>query len=284
MFTQNAKIKTKVVIILVLSCALFAADSRRAFADTPKYERIVVLYPAVSPILKELGIDKEVVGVTKNDGIYNDAVRVGSHLKPNIEMINALEPQLIIAGSLRSFAADMKAMVKAEVLYYDPKTLDDILEQIRKLGALLNKTEKAENLVTALNQKLTALKPLKSKPRVIYEVMEEPLRVAGKSGIVNAIIEKAGAVNLIEISKNHTTLSIEEVIKLNPDFYIYQEGPMNKNPKDPKERYNLKSLTSAFVKVDEYEFARPGINSFDAVIKLNGIFSLKGVDNAASDK
>ncbi len=47
---------------------------------------------------------------------------------------------------------------------------------------------------------------------------------------------------------------------------------MNKNPTVPSERPYYKSLRAKVIKVDEYEFARPGINAFQAVVDLNRIF------------
>jgi iron complex transport system substrate-binding protein len=50
---------------------------------------------------------------------------------------------------------------------------------------------------------------------------------------------------------------------------------MNKNPQNPQERYQYKTLKSKFIKVDEFDFARPGISSFESVLKLNKTFNEK---------
>jgi len=236
------------------------------------YEKIIVLYPAVSPMLIELGVSDRVVGTTRSDHAIKDIVQVGSHLRPNIELMNALDPDLIIAGSRRAFPVNMKERVKADIFYYDPATLDEIQVKIKKIGAMLGREDKAEALVARLKSRLSEITPLPHQPSVIYEVMAEPLRVAGNRSIVTSIVSAAGGKNLVSIDKKHAVISTEKVLKLEPDFYIYQVGPMNKNPEPPGERPFYRSLKSKYIRINELEFARPGINAFDAAVKLNRIF------------
>jgi iron complex transport system substrate-binding protein len=151
-----------------------------------------------------------------------------------------------------------------------------ILQKITELGKILNRQSQASKINERLKAQLSMILPIEKKITVIYEVTENPLRAAGSESIESSIIEAAGGINLIKIEKKNATISIEQALQLNPDFYIYQVGPMNKNPQKPKERYQYKTLKSKFIKVDEFEFARPGINSFDAAVKLNKIFINKG--------
>ncbi len=255
-----AKVLFSILFVFVLTCNSYA------------YERIIVLYPAVTPILMKLGIAEKVVGTTRSDKAAIDAVKVGSHLRPNIELLNALQPDIILAGSKRAFPVEMKERVNAEVYYYNPPTLNNIIEEIKKLGNMFNRDAEANRLIDNLRANLKGIKALSWKPTVVYEVMADPLRVAGEKSIITSIIDTAGGRNLIEVNKKHAVVSIEEIIRINPDIYIYQIGPMNKKPVPPGERPQFRSLHANFTKVDQLSFARPGINAFDAAIKLNEIF------------
>ncbi len=237
------------------------------------YNRIVVLYAAASPVLKELKAGDKVVGVTRTDRTFDNVTRVGSHLRPNIELLKALKPDLIVAGSKRAFPESFSKELKVDVFYFDPRTLDEILVKIKKLGDLLDRKKEATTLVHRLKEKLSEIKPLNKRPTVIYEISARPLKVAGSRSIITSIIERAGGINLVTVKKKHVLISPEKVIKLAPEIYIYQVGPMNKNPEHPKKREFFRSLKSRVIRVDEYEFARPGINAFDAVLELNRIFS-----------
>ncbi len=260
-----------IILITVSSVALIKIPPVYA------YGRIVVLYAAASPILKELGVGNRVVGITRTDKTFDDAVKVGSHLKPNLELINALRPDLIVAGSVRAFPREMAERVKADVFYYDPRSLEDILVKITDIGRLLGKKQEAAGLVKRLREELSSVTAPSKRPTVVYEISSKSLRVAGSRSIITSIIEAAGGVNAVKIQKKHVLLSPEKVLELNPDFYIYQVGPMNRNPEPPLKRPFFRSLHSKVVEVQELKFARPGINAFEAVIDLNKIF--RGEDN-----
>ena len=235
--------------------------------------RIVVLYAAASPILKSLGISpKEVVGVTRTDHTFPSAVKVGSHLHPNIELVKALHPDLIIAGSKRAFPPELEKRLGIKVFRYDPSTLKGILKKIKELGEVLHRKKAAARLISQLESYLRKVKKLPYTPGVVYEVMSNPLLVAGTKSIVNDIIEKAGGKNLITVPRKHIAVSPEKVLALNPDFYIYQVGPMNRHPIPPKQRPYFKDLKAVVIRVKEKDFARPGLNAFKAVVKLNRIF------------
>ncbi len=255
----------RTLIVLVFA---FSILSGSAFA----YERVVVLYAAASPVLKELGVSDKVVGVTRTDHTFRGVTSVGSHLRPNMELLRALRPDLIVAGSKRAFPEEMSNRLNARVFYFDPRTLEEILQRIKSLGEILGAQQQAQALIDRLKEKLSEVRPLEDKPTVIYETSARPLKVAGSRSIITSIIEHAGGVNLIKVKKKHVLISPEKVVSLAPQFYIYQVGPMNKNPLAPEKRPYFGSLKSHVVKVDEYEFARPGINAFQAVIDLNRIF------------
>lgn len=245
------------------------------------YERIVVLYSAISPILKQLGVDEKVVAVTRTDEVFTDLPKVGSHLRPNIELIKVLKPDLILAGSKRAFPENLKEKIPVPVYHYDPRTIEEVLEKITEISRLFGKERASEKLIAELKEKLSVVVIPEKRPTVIFEVSERSLKVSGRRSIITSIIEKAGGVNLIDVKKKHVLISPEKVIKLNPDFYIYQEGPMNKNPGNPLKRPFFKPLKSKAIRVKEIEFSRPGINVFDAVVKLNRIFLKEYVSDAS---
>ncbi len=236
------------------------------------YERIVVLYAPASSIIKALGAGDRVVGRTRTDRTFPEAVNVGSHLRPNIELIKALRPDLIIAGSRRAFPDEMAERFEATLFRYDPRTLEDIFNDVLVIGRLLGRQVRAEAIVKGLRDKLSHLVPLSYTPTVVYEVSAHPLKVAGQRSIVTEIINLAGGRNLINVKRKHVLLSPEQVLALRPDVYIYQEGPMNRSPEMPLSRAYFKGLKVKVLKVKELEFARPGLNVVEAILKLNRWF------------
>ncbi len=252
--------------LTILAISFLLASSLFAF------DRVVLLSPAAGDIMQKLHLEKKVVGITKHMKGFPNAVKVGSHLRPNIEIIKSLNPDLIIISSTRFFSKAMNNVIKSEIFNYNPHTLDGIIRKINQIGKLFNKNKEASVLIDSLKNKLAKVKPLSRKPKVIYEVMQTPYIVSGQTDIITDIISKAGGVNIVTVKKRHVRYSYEKVLTGKPDIYFYQVGPMNKNPVPPEKREYFKDLKAEFIKINERSFARPNTKSFDNVLKINAIF------------
>lgn len=233
------------------------------------YQRIISLNTAATPILRELELSPMVVGVTYNDEAIPGKTTVGSHLSPNIELIKVLDPDLMIVGSKRAFPDRYRSKIDVKIFRYDPRSLDDILETIKKLGRLLGKVEQANRIVQTARTKLGRIHKTDLDRRIVFEISQRPLKVAGEQNIVTSLIKAAGGVNVIQNDLKHVLISAETVLLLKPDIYLYQNGPMNKNPVPPGERSFFRTLRSRVIEVDQLQFTRPGLNVFDAVLELN---------------
>jgi len=202
---------------------------------------------------------------------------VGTHMRPNAELILSLKPDLVLQMSGRG-----EAMLQTEnlrrlginVLTFDINSFDRLFETMKKLGRLTAREEKAEQVVKNWRERLTALKSPDSRrrPTVYYEAREPNLLAAGGKSMVNAIIRAAGSENAVKTPKKLVRFSEEALLIANPDFCLLQKGPMSPNPTPIAERPNLKNLACAkeghnFI-VDEKKFARPGPGSISAAESL----------------
>ena len=236
------------------------------------YQRVVLLSPAAADIFLQLGLKGKIVGVTRHIKGFPDAVKVGSHIKPNVEIIASLHPDLIVYSTSKHLPQALKIKVKARYYHYDPKTIAQLFEEIMRIAQMLNVYPRGQKLVAQLKNKLAAVKKLSSHPRVVYEVMYIPYMLAGQKNIVSDVIAQAGGINLIQAPKKFVKYSLEKVVQLQPDIYIYQIGPMNKKPLPPQERLEFKTLKAKFLKVNELAYARANTHIIDAVLQLNKIF------------
>ena len=269
---SNAGLKNRFWFVLRCFCSVFLFSGLIFTETLPAVERVVILNTAASPIIHLLNLDSIIVGVTYNDETYSDKTQVGSHLSPNIEMIKALQPDLIIAGSIRAFPDKLAEKLGTQIFRYDPRNLEEILDSVISLGILLQREMEAHQIVEQERTKLDSISILTNPIPVVFEISQRPLKLAGKENIVNDIVEKAGGVNLITIEQKHVLISPEKVLMLAPRFYLFQTGPMNKNPVSPKKRNYFKTLNSCCIEVDQLLYTRAGLNAFDAVVELNRLF------------
>ncbi len=63
--------------------------------------------------------------------------------------------------------------------------------------------------------------PRKGRPKVFYQVWDDPLMAAGQKALIGNLIEMAGGRNIFDdVAKNYPRVASEEVLRRNPDIII----------------------------------------------------------------
>jgi iron complex transport system substrate-binding protein len=245
-------------------------------------KRVIPLYGAFAEMLFAIGAGKEVAARTQADQFPPEIVKlpsVGTHMRPNVEMIIGLKPDLVVqTGSRWDAVGEMLRLqgVGIPVAVFSPNTFQEIFSTIERLGVLVGRSDQGRELVVQLENRLAAVRDrvqdVKERQRVFFEVRPEPLTAAGRGSIVQQIITAAGAENAIKIEKAIVQYNFEALLVTDPDIYIVQRGPMSRNPLAPKDRPHFDQLRSVrrgkVVYVDEYLFSRPGPRCVEAVEQL----------------
>jgi iron complex transport system substrate-binding protein len=160
--------------------------------------RIVCLTEETTETLYLLGEGDRVVGVsgyTVRPPEARSKPRVSAYINARFEKIEALQPDLILAFS------DLQADIAAElirrgypVVTFNQRSVDEILQMIRMVGALVGRADAAAALADSYQRELDAIRARTAaggyRPRVFFEEWDNPLI----SGIrwVDELIEIAG--------------------------------------------------------------------------------------------
>jgi iron complex transport system substrate-binding protein len=160
--------------------------------------RIVCLTEETTETLYLLGEGHRVVGVsgyTMRPPEARGKPRVSAFIHAKYDRIEALEPDLVLGFS--DLQADMAADLIRRgypVMVFNQRSVAEILQMIRVVGAVVGSAERAEALATRLEMDLdyyraTAAR-LAKRPRVFFEEWNDPLI----SGIrwVEELVEIAG--------------------------------------------------------------------------------------------
>ncbi|MEW6387646.1 MAG: helical backbone metal receptor [Thermodesulfobacteriota bacterium] len=240
-------------------------------------QRIISLYGGLTEILVALGAAPRVVARTQGDDCLKAIPPVGTHLQPNVEMILALHPDLVVQGGVPKGMPALKRL-EAEgipVAMFAPRDFPGLFSVMERLGALIARGEAARSLVAALEAQLEEVaRRVSGRPprRVFFEVRYHNLLAAGRGSLVNDIITRAGGVNIIESRQKLAPYSLEALIQANPEVYVIQTGPMNRNPEDIYTRPYFQELRAVkerrVLLVEESLFSRPGPRSGAAVEQL----------------
>jgi iron complex transport system substrate-binding protein len=260
-----------------LSAAQITDDRGAAVTLAAPPQRIISLYGGLTEILSALGVADRVAARIRGDETIMGIPTVGTHLQPNVEMILALKPDLVVQGGV---AKGMPALARLEaaqvpVAMFAPRDFAGLFSAITRLGVLTGREETAAALTRTMEAKLDAVAQRVAKrprPRVFFEVRELNLLAAGQGSLVNDIITRAGGQNIVTSPQKLTLYSLEALIQANPEVYIIQQGPMNRSPGDIYGRPYFQELQAVKARrvlvVDESLFSRPGPRSAEAVEQL----------------
>jgi len=202
-----------------------------AAADTSPAMRIISLTPATTEILFELGLDKEIVGVssycTWPDKARNKE-KVGSFSNPNIEKIIMLKPDLVIlTGMEQEYIKDILSSLKIRYINVDPANLSELISSIEELGSVTGANFKAKALADSIRFVISRLKRFNSnisvpeKPKIYMEIWHDPIMCPGKNSFVDDMIEAAGGINITaDLNRSYSRIDPEQVILRDPDMII----------------------------------------------------------------
>lgn len=246
--------------------------------------RVVPLYGAFVDILAGMALADRIVARTEADPAPADGPDlpvIGTHMRPNIERVLAVRPDLVLQmdgrGEARESAARL-AGLGIPTAVFAVSDFQTLFSAIDRIGVLCGDETAAGKLREALTGRLAAVaRPAGPPPRVFFEVRSGSLLAAGNASMASAVITAAGGVNAVAAKDKIVRLSDEELLRLAPDVCLTQRGPMNPEARSMAERPEYATLPCvrngrAFV-VDEALFSRPGPGSVTAVETLAGLLS-----------
>ena len=194
--------------------------------------RIVCLTEETVETLYLLGEQDRIVGISgyvvRPPQARREKPRVSAFTSANIEKILALAPDLVLTFS--DLQADIAAALIRRGLAvhaFNQRSVAGILDMIGMLGALVEASERAEELVGTLEARLAEARKradnLKKRPRVFFEEWDDPL-ISG-IGWVSELVEIAGGIDIFADCRNQSAakdrvVTSEEVVAREPDLII----------------------------------------------------------------
>ena len=140
----------------------------------------------------------------------------------NPDLIISQETCEVCAAYTNQIKLALEILPKKPQLYsMDPHNLKEILESVTQLGKILDKEEKAVQIVNSLQTRIQKLQNLGNEkiPRVLAIEWIEPFFTAGHW--IPEMIEISGGINLIsKIGEHSRRMSMDEIIASDPDIVI----------------------------------------------------------------
>ncbi|MCE1250832.1 MAG: helical backbone metal receptor [Comamonadaceae bacterium] len=180
-------------------------------------QRIVSLLPSLAESVCALGACERLVGVDRYTN-WPESVKklpqVGGGLDPNIEMIVALRPDVVLMAT-SSRAAERLIALGIPVLALEPKTHADVQRVLGKIGLLLQLPDARRvwrEIDAGVSAAAQSIPPAARGQRVYFEVSPGPFG-AGESSFIGETLTRLGARNILPAR-------LGPFPKLNPEFIV----------------------------------------------------------------
>lgn len=219
-----------------------ALDNKVTLEEQPKH--IVSLIPSNTEILFELGLNKEIVGVSDFDNFPKEAAdkeKIGG-MEFNVEKIVSLEPDLVLAheSTAKSAEEGLNQLKDAGVnvfIVQDAKSFEEVYNTIQDIGTLVGKKDEADSVVSEMKSDLKSIQEKASevteKKRVYVEVSPSPdIYSTGKNTFIDQMLSMVNAENVMSEQEGWVQVNQEAVISSNPDVIITTYGYYSENPKE----------------------------------------------------
>lgn len=179
-------------------------------------KRIVSLVPSQTELLYSLGLEDEVVGITKfcvhPEKWFATKQRVGGTKTVKIELVKNLKPELIIANKEENVKEQIEALQQiAPVWVSDIHTLGEALAMIKSVGELVNKPNEANKIAFDIRTGFEQVIPANTKFRTAYLIWKNPYMAAGVDTFINHIMSYCGFDNIFKDRLRYPEITIEEL-------------------------------------------------------------------------
>lgn len=192
--------------------------------------RIVTLVPSQTELLYDLGLTEQVVGITKfcvhPQKWFRTKTRIGGTKTLNIEKIESLQPDLIIANKEENVREQVEELAKGfPVWVSDVNTLADAYAMIKAIGALTGKRPEAERLTAGIQKKINTLQSPTTKFRTAYLIWKDPFMTVGGDTFINDMMTKAGFENVFAGKQRYPVVTINDLLIANCRLLLLSSEP-----------------------------------------------------------
>jgi ABC-type Fe3+-hydroxamate transport system substrate-binding protein len=192
-------------------------------------KRIISVVPSQTELLFYLGLNDEVIGITKfcihPADKFKLTIKIGGTKQLNIAKIKSLNPDLIIANKEENERSQLE-----ELMPYFPVWISDInnltgaLDMIERVGVLTGRGKEAVLLSTAINKNFNELKLHPTKLKVAYFIWRKPYMVAGKNTFIDDMLQKCGLINALNLNR-YPEIDASLLRETRPDVILLSSEP-----------------------------------------------------------
>ena len=198
--------------------------------------RITTLAPSLAEMVMEIkGSHQELVGVSENSDYPSEVKKVktiGPYHRVNVEAVVASHPNVVFATYNGNSESQIKRLQKLglNVVTVKSGTVEEILESFRIIGKVLDRETHTREIVSSFKKKMSQIRGLtgqkktgqkKKASRVLFQLGDNPLVVAGGRSFLNEALNLVGGENVYgDLDHRYPRPTWEDIVQRNPDMVI----------------------------------------------------------------
>ncbi|HDY99432.1 MAG TPA: cobalamin-binding protein, partial [Pseudomonas sabulinigri] len=163
-------------------------------------QRIVSLAPFLTDMVLLLDAGDQLVGVLDDGQLKPELAqvpRIGAYQTLSAESIVAQRPDLVLAWTSGNPPELLQRLRSwgIQVAEFDPQSLADIATATETMGGLLDKPDRATQILSAYQQQLLALEPPvgQAVQRVFIQLWDNPMYTVAGGQLVSDALQHCGA-------------------------------------------------------------------------------------------
>lgn len=193
-------------------------------------KRIVSLVPSQTELLYDLGLNEEVVGITKfcvhPEEWFRNKKRVGGTKTVHIDIVQALQPDLIIANKEENTKEQIEELAALYPVWTSNiQTIEEGLQMIAEVGRLTGKEDIANELATRITDGFANIQKTNTPRRVAYFIWRKPWMCAGGDTFISNMIERIGWKNVLTDKPRYPEIDINDLAAMGTDLVLLSSEP-----------------------------------------------------------
>jgi len=203
---------------------------REIIIDFPP-RRIISLVPSQTELLYDLGLDEEVVGITKfcvhPAAWFRNKKRIGGTKTIHIDKVKELQPDLIIANKEENTREQVDELAALYPVWIsDIQTIDGGLHMIREVGRITGKAENAMQIAHEIETGFNALSQRNNNTKkVAYFIWRKPWMCAGGDTFISNMTTVMGWENVLADKLRYPEIELSELKGTGVELILLSSEP-----------------------------------------------------------
>lgn len=192
-------------------------------------KRIISLVPSQTELLYTLGLDSEVIGITKfcvhPKEWFHNKKRVGGTKNIHIDEITLLQPDLIIANKEENVRSQIESLKKIAPVYVsDVDNLDSALQMMYDVGRMTGKETKAAELIAAIQYNFSKLIPAENV-NTAYFIWNDPYMTVGGDTFISDMLNRCGFINIFRNQNRYPEITLDDIKEKDCQLILLSSEP-----------------------------------------------------------